>query len=174
VSPGSDGPGLRAAKAADAAAIADLIWRCDNTFLSWAPDGWEPPAPGRAKAKWERRLRDDRNWTRLGFDRDGILIAMLSWCPGDDAQLAAQDGSSAYLRSVFVDPSRWREGIGSRLMAIAEDAMLAHGFRASYLWTPREGEARAFYEALGWRATAHRHWEPDLEAMMVSYEKRLY
>lgn len=165
---------LRAADLDDAAAMADLIWRCDNTFLAWASDDWEPPEPDQARAKWDRRLRDGRHWTRLGFDSAGTLVAMVAWCPEDDEQpLEVAGGPSAYLRSVFVDPERWREGIGGGLVGMAEKAMRAGGYRGTYLWTPQRAEARRFYEAMGWRATAHERWEPDLDAMMVAYTKRL-
>jgi GNAT superfamily N-acetyltransferase len=49
-------------------------------------------------------------------------------------------------------PERARAGIGSALLASAEQAMRDAGFKDALLWVlARNADARAFYERAGWQ-----------------------
>ena len=61
--------------------------------------------------------------------------------------LAAQDGNDAEIADIFVEPSRWRNGIGRELMFAAEREAAAWG--ATRLHVVGNPNALAFYTALG-------------------------
>ncbi len=54
--------------------------------------------------------------------------------------------------AIYVDPRRWRAGLGTELLAAAERTLADGGFRQAVLWV-LEGNARgrSFYETQGWR-----------------------
>ena len=106
--------------------------------------------------------RDGRRALERGFGRherrDGVLLvaqdtgtvvgfvdAGPTGDPGDDP------GAVGQVYAVYVDPQRWRGGVGGMLMRAAESGLAAAGFDQATLWV-RETNARArsFYEAIGW------------------------
>jgi GNAT superfamily N-acetyltransferase len=78
----------------------------------------------------------------------------------------------AHVSAVFVDPSRWGQGIATALLGQAEEAMCARGYHLGRLWTAEEGPARHFYERRGWRHDGRRKWHDRLGLDIVGYEKR--
>ena len=61
--------------------------------------------------------------------------------------------STGALTTIYVAPERARGGIGSALLASAEEAMRDAGLTDALLWVIGENaDARAFYERAGWRA----------------------
>jgi len=65
------------------------------------------------------------------------------------------------VRSLYVRPRYWRQGVGRRLLHAAIEQLVADGFDTATLWTlTASKQARAFYEALGWRLDgAVTEWE---------------
>ena len=62
--------------------------------------------------------------------------------------------------SLYVDPDRWREGIGTLLIGSARDELQHHEFRHAALWVmERNTRARQFYERDGWRTDGQRRVE---------------
>ena len=54
--------------------------------------------------------------------------------------------------SLYVAPSNWRSGIGSRLLATGEDLLAQRGYEDATLWVLEENsQARQFYEGARWR-----------------------
>jgi GNAT superfamily N-acetyltransferase len=54
--------------------------------------------------------------------------------------------------AIYVDPRRWRGGLGSELLAAAERALADEGFGQAILWVLEGNErGRSFYETRGWR-----------------------
>ena len=90
---------------------------------------------------------DARLWIA---ERSGTLIAFAL------TDIWPEDGNrrSAYLDSLFVEPSRFRQGIGSTLLAFVESKLAEDGFVTVYLWSLEIAiDAASFYEATGWRRT---------------------
>lgn len=59
--------------------------------------------------------------------------------------------------TLLVHPHHWRQGIGTRLVAAALDAMAGQGRNEAVLWVLEpNGRGRAFYHATGWAADGHR------------------
>ena len=59
---------------------------------------------------------------------------------------------------LVVDPARWRQGHGSRLLQASVDHLIAAGHREAVTWVPLADEARrAFLQSAGWGPdTAYR------------------
>jgi GNAT superfamily N-acetyltransferase len=163
---------FRELRPADAGRVAALIAACDQTYLEWAPPGWQPPAEEDERAKWEGRLAEPDRWSKGAFDRSGELIAMVVTRQArDDADepLAGR----GHVGALFVHPGRWRQGIAGRLMAEAEEQMRRRGFRLALLRTPEQAPARRFYEAIGWKGTGQRGFREDFGMWVIDYEKDL-
>ena len=167
---------LRAPAAADVESIAALIRACDESYRAWAPEGWEPPPPGRELDRWRGRITDGSWWTRVAVDSDARVVALVCF-----AQAVVQDTpptlepipGRAHVSAVFTHPERWREGIASSMLEAAEAAMRAEGYREVQLWTPEDAPARGFYEAAGWRHDGRSQWLADLGLPIVAYVKPL-
>lgn len=114
-------------------------------------------AAGRA-ARWHAVLTDERN-TVLVAELAGDVVAVASFARAPDAGL--DPVTTARIHSFHVHPTRWRTGIGRRLMGVVLAHLLERGFREAVLWSLGENErANAFYEALGWRRDgAEGEWE---------------
>ena len=63
----------------------------------------------------------------------------------------------AELVAIYVDPGRWRQGMGRALMERSIQEAARRGYEEIVLWTfERNGRARAFYDELGWRDDGKR------------------
>ena len=185
---------VRPARPGDEAGIAALVAACDESYRAWTPPGWEPPPPGAELDRWRGRIIDGSWWTRIGVEPGGRVVALVCFTqavvqrtlpapPGRPAPgpRAAHGGvvtvepvpGRAHISAVFTHPDRWREGIASGLLRLAEDAMRAEGYRTVQLWTPREAPARRFYEAEGWRTDGRQQWLEELALPIVAYVKPL-
>jgi GNAT superfamily N-acetyltransferase len=165
---------VRAARPEDAPAMAALMVRGNSTYREWAPRFWQPPGFERTRSQWSQRLRQEDRWTRVAFDEEENLVALVSWRParehGDEG--AVLEGV-AYVSHLYVDPSRWGSGIARGLLEAAEAAMREAGYERAILWTPTEAPARGFYERCGWRLDGRELWSTELHLPMVGYGKRL-
>jgi ribosomal protein S18 acetylase RimI-like enzyme len=60
--------------------------------------------------------------------------------------------SAGEVWSLYVAPSNWRSGIGSRLLGTGEDLLAQRGYEDATLWVLEgNSQARQFYEGAGWR-----------------------
>ncbi len=60
-------------------------------------------------------------------------------------------GSVAELDEMYVEQSRFRQGIGTRLLGFVQAELAAAGFDRAVLWVLAEDRAaQAFYAANGW------------------------
>jgi ribosomal protein S18 acetylase RimI-like enzyme len=142
---------VRRASRADAdeiAAVAVRSWRVGYRGIvpasvepEWA---WSPQrvaallAPGRG-----------RPGSTLVAEASGRIagFAVLGASRDDDAPPGTGE-----IRSLYVDPDRWRRGIGRRLVEAALRELAAARYRVATVWTPAELERNVrFYEALGFR-----------------------
>jgi GNAT superfamily N-acetyltransferase len=66
-----------------------------------------------------------------------------------------------FLRTLFVLPSHWNQGIGSALHDFALARLRKRGSKHAKLWTLEEAQAaRRFYEKRGWRLSGERRVVP--------------
>jgi ribosomal protein S18 acetylase RimI-like enzyme len=119
--------------------LAELVRLLRRSWLvSWAPElpfeavqafAAGDPARLHAESEWRSFIIASRGKELLGmFQTDGDV-----------------------LQSLHVDPSRWNEGVGTKLLTSAEEE-IARGHRLARLEVRSFNErARAFYSRHGWR-----------------------
>ena len=184
---------LRVPAPGDERPIADMVAACDETYRAWTPPGWEPPPPGRELDRWRGRITDGSWWTRIAVEPEGRVVGLVCFTQAVvqpvlpsagplpvRARLSAEERLElepiphrAHVSAVFTHPDRWREGIAAAMLATAEHAMRAGGYREVQLWTPRDAPARRFYEASGWRHDGREQWLGELSLEIVAYVKPL-
>lgn len=165
---------IRPARADDASAMAKLMVRGNSTYRAWAPRFWQPPVFERTKSQWILRLRETDRWTRVVIDPDENLVALVSWRPArEHGEEGVPVQGASYVSHLYVEASRWGNGIASGLLELAESAMTAIDFVRAILWTPAGAPARNFYERCGWRLDGRERWSTELHLPMVGYEKDL-
>jgi GNAT superfamily N-acetyltransferase len=152
---------LRRLTAGDVEALTELSRLCDETYLEWTPPGWTVPA---IPPNWADRYLTDHAWGLLGFDGDELIAS---------AAFRTHSAEVAHLGQLLVHPSRWRRGIATELLGLAEDEMRARGFAREQLWTPKGAPAERFYVARGWQRDGRREWHPWAGLEMVGYAKGL-
>jgi GNAT superfamily N-acetyltransferase len=153
--------------------VVALVARCDATYRESAPAGWQPPDPEQRKPESRERLGDPQRWSRGAFDAEGRLVATAAWEQFNDRDTGENPSGVAHVSAVFVDPSRWRQGIASALLSQAEQAMRDRDYYLARLWTPEIAQARHFYERHGWHYDGRRKWHDRLQLHIVGYEKPL-
>jgi GNAT superfamily N-acetyltransferase len=185
---------VRAPASGDVEGIAALVAACDESYRAWAPAGWTPPPPGRELDRWRGRITDGSWWTRVAVEPSGRVVGLVCFTqavvqrrqralqgrlpirpvrPPDDVVGLEPIPHRAHVSAVFTHPDRWREGIAAGMLALAEAAMRAEGYRDVQLWTPRDAPARRFYEASGWRHDGREQWLTELALPIVAYVKSL-
>lgn len=104
---------------------------------------------------------DDRAdfWTnRLASPEEGDLLfvavedrTVIGFAHAGPSREEDVDPATMELYAIYLDPPRFREGVGSRLWRALCSAMQEAGARHAALWVLTDNErARAFYDATGW------------------------
>jgi GNAT superfamily N-acetyltransferase len=142
-------PRVRAGQRADAEQIADLAvrsWR--EGFKGIVPEEIDPERawrPDRIEARLEGRVDDG---TRILVAERGEEVAgfvLHGPCRDDDAGPEAGE-----IWALYVDPARWRAGVGRALVEAAVEDLRAADFAESTVWTLADSPRNLrFYEALG-------------------------
>ena len=131
----------------------------------WHWEEWGAGAPNVSLAEWTDALR-----AKSGGDGIPITwVALLDGVPVGSVALIERDmptypDLTPWLSSVYVVPERRNDGVGSALVAHAEEAARAYGVARLYLYTD---SAEAFYAARGWRTIAREHYDRSLKAIMA-------
>jgi GNAT superfamily N-acetyltransferase len=89
---------------------------------------------------------------------------------------SADEAGVGEIEAIYLDAAVWGTGVGRRLLAAAEDALLANGLEEAILWVIEDNpRARRFYEAAGWHVDGGRKSWPRMgaEPQVVRYRKRL-
>jgi ribosomal protein S18 acetylase RimI-like enzyme len=149
---------IRAATEADAPVIAEIqarTWRwAYGDFI--APDDM-PVAEDRVPA-WGEHVAAGR--VRV-FDQDGTVVGY-SAVEGDE------------LTSLYVDPAAQGAGVGTRLLADAQERMRAAGHARAWLYVyAQNAQGCAFYERHGWVAVGGLLGEGRWRAPGRRYEREL-
>jgi GNAT superfamily N-acetyltransferase len=136
---------IRAAEVSDAGAIARVhasAWRTGFTFL---PSRFlEAMTASAVLPKWEGDL---------GRPTTSMFVAVSEGDVDGFLQVRA-DGDDGEVMSLYVDPLRWRQGVGSTLLDFGEAWLVSQGVGTGVLWTARESlQSRRFYEERGWMAS---------------------
>jgi GNAT superfamily N-acetyltransferase len=145
---------LRRATVADAAAVAAIHVRAwQAAYRGIIPD---PFLDGLDVGSRAGRYAFDRSGpgdpvTWITVEGDDVL-GMVSVSPSRDEDLAGL----GEVQALYVAPDRWRSGVGSSLMAKAEQLLADAGFTEACLWVLEDNaQGRRFYETAGWDADGH-------------------
>jgi GNAT superfamily N-acetyltransferase len=141
---------LRRARPADARALAEVQlrawWHAYGDYVDH--DLLAEHTLDRRTARWAEILEVEET-TTLVADVGGRVAGFASYGPAREEH--AEPGLGE-LHRIYVDPPAQGAGAGSALLAAAEDGLRAAGHRQAMLWVfVRNGLARAFYVARGWR-----------------------
>lgn len=116
---------------------------------------------------WNERLADATSSMFVAVE-DGRILGFL--------QIRA-DGHEGEIMSLYVDPSAWTRGVGSRLLEFGETWLAAEGASIGHLWTARESrQSRGFYEHRRWIASGREQTQmlpSDVALHEVEYRKSL-
>jgi GNAT superfamily N-acetyltransferase len=142
---------IRLAEAPDALAVARVHVRTwQVAYRGLIPDDYLDglrPEDQAARYTFGDRA-DDRPITHLAVADDGGVLGFSTTGPSRD-----DDGDGfGELYALYVDPDRWKGGIGGALMGAARERLVSVGFSEAFLWVLAvNGRAQRFYAADGWR-----------------------
>jgi len=163
-STGAPGPGealLRAANAADAAALAAVFvaaWRA--SYPGVVDAAVLEALDERELAGWLEQLVSSSNQhTTLAASSDGSVLGFVRY--GEDPG----DARNGHIYALYVHPRAGRRGIGRRLLEHGLAELAARGERAVTLWVfEANARARGFYAAAGFAPDGARRVEPEYGA----------
>jgi GNAT superfamily N-acetyltransferase len=148
---------IREAALPDAEAIVGLTaagWRVAYAGIVPAEAIEELPIP-----TWRRDI------SRGLESPDGDSFTLIAEEDGEIAGYAfvaapareAEGEGEAELVALYVDPERWRRGVGRALLRAAVGGAHDAGYTEVSLWSfEQNAQALAFYQALGWESTPDR------------------
>ena len=161
---------VRPATPADAAGVA-AVWEASARagFEFLLPPGHPFPTPDGARFA---ALLTEARVRVLVADAGGELLGHSTFGTSRDADVAPEVGE---VRSFFVSPATWRQGVGGKLMGAALAGLADLGFEHATLWSFEANErANAFYESQGFeRDGATRTEEVWANIPQVRYRRTL-
>ena len=136
---------VRAARSTDVERMVGLL------ELLFAMEADFRPDPARQRQGLTLLLDDERARV-LVAERAGGVLGM---CTGQLVVSTAEGGPALLVEDVVVDPDHRGRGVGRALLAALADWASGRGVRRLQLLADgTNGPALAFYDRLGWRATA--------------------
>ncbi len=167
-------PVLRPAEPGDALQVATIHVRSwQAAYRGLIPDEYLDAL--RPEQRAERYTLGDRSpgapWTTVAVEGSSAS-AFATTGPSKDPD----NGAVGELLALYVDPSRWRCGIGSSLVAHARHELHERGFDAAVVWVlDRNDLARGFYLRDGWategKARIEEAW--GVRVAQVRYRRSL-
>jgi GNAT superfamily N-acetyltransferase len=125
--------------------------------------GWRAAYPGIVPAErienlpiagWRHDIRSGLrapkadSFTRIAEAGGEVVGYSFVAAPGREEPEASR---VAEVVAVYVDPERWRTGVGRALMGSVDEGAAQAGYEELVLWSFEQNErALAFYDALGW------------------------
>ena len=122
--------------------LLDLLFTMEADFC---------PDPARQRQGLALLLDDGRARVLVAERADGVV----GMCTGQLVVSTAEGGPALLVEDVVVDPDHRGRGVGSALLAALTEWARGRGVRRLQLLADgNNGPALAFYDRLGWRATA--------------------
>ena len=132
-----DEPRIRAATAADVAAIADIV---DRAYRHYSPRMGKPPGP--MLDDYAARVSEGVVWV---LEEGAVIGAIIVLVPAPNYLL---------LDNIAVSSARPGLGLGRQLLAFAETEALRRGYREIRLYTHRTMvENQRLYSSIGYEET---------------------
>jgi ribosomal protein S18 acetylase RimI-like enzyme len=142
---------IRLATLEDARRIAEIqVASWQVAYRGILPDEYlEQINVEKREAVWRGCCGKEREVLWVGM-RDDVVAG---FCHVRASRDADADSASAEVTSIYLDPAKWRRGLGRELMAAARTSASELGFEQISLWVLVENmAARQFYEAVGFRS----------------------
>jgi GNAT superfamily N-acetyltransferase len=147
---------LRAARPEDAAGIARVHVRSwQAAYRGLLPDAYlDALRPEHRVATYQFGAELDAHPLRIVAVDEGTVVGFANQGP------CREDASLGEVYAIYVDPERWVQGVGKRLMAQSRQHLADQGFTEAVLWA-LEGNRRAerFYISDGWADDGGRKTE---------------
>jgi GrpB-like predicted nucleotidyltransferase (UPF0157 family)/GNAT superfamily N-acetyltransferase len=145
-------PKVRKARGGDAPRIAEIHVRAwQAAYRDVLPDALlDGLSVSEREQSWDALLRDGENhWLTLVAEGSGGALA--GFCsvatPSRDEGVGEK---TAEVGALYVDPARWREGVGAVMLSAALAELGEQGWREVVLWVlPENQPALAFYDRFG-------------------------
>jgi GNAT superfamily N-acetyltransferase len=165
---------LRAATPQDVERIVAVTVEGFETYRSFAPEGWTPPAAYQEAQRLLGMLGEDHVWY-LVAEHEGELVGHVGFLPADRLSFArVDDPRLVHFRQLFVTREHWGTGLARRLHAAAIDEARARGFTAMRLFTPGgQQRARRFYEREGWSLARPPAFDERIGLEIAEYRRAL-
>ena len=144
---------FRTASPDDAEQVALVLREGFESYRSFAPAGWEPPAANYALDPLRRRLAEPGVWCLLAeSESEGEPAGHVSLLPAaEHARWPSSEPGLVQLWHLFVLAQWWGSGLATELHAEVLREAARRGWRAMRLFTPVDQvRARRFYEREGW------------------------
>ena len=154
------GIALRLASTADCAAVAAVHARARSAYYRGrVPDQELAEYAGTLPARYQEVMARPGMTVRCA-EQDAVVVGVT--VAGADREPGARQAGIARLYQIQVEPSCWRHGVGSRLMAACVRDWQAAGIGHARLdvWE-HNARAQAFYARHGWRPDGRTRSGPD-------------
>jgi ribosomal protein S18 acetylase RimI-like enzyme len=148
---------LREARRGDELRVAELHVRSwQEAYSGLMPAEFLAALDPRDRARRYTFAEEDGSTMVLALGEDEALLGFVSFGRSRDADLP----DHGEIGALYVDPDRYRGGVGRLLMAEARRRLAADGYADAFLWV-LDGNARAcdFYEREGWAPDGARREE---------------
>ncbi len=143
---------VREAAAGDAEAIADVHVRSwQAAYRGQLTDDYLDSLSVEERLEQHRGALENPGARRTWVAVDGgRVVGFAVTGPSQDADADERTGE---LYALYLDPERFGQGIGKRLLDHAGEDLRERGFHSATLWVLESNEAgRRFYEREGWHA----------------------
>jgi GNAT superfamily N-acetyltransferase len=171
----------RRAGSADLDALLDNIAAGFESYVGFAPEGWQPLDVHKRRDWQAEVLADSATWALLAL-ADGAPVGHIAFIPARERsteqtraawQMRPVVPGLVHLWQLFVLPAWWGRGVAALLHDAAIAEMHAQGYETARLYTPTQhGRARRFYEGRGWTAIDEA-WNEDLGLPLTEYRLAL-
>jgi GNAT superfamily N-acetyltransferase len=164
----------RQATSADLEELVADVQQGFDSYVAFAPLGWQPPDMSADRARTSDYLADPATWALLAL-AGGRCAGHVAFfparepTPADNWRERPLIPGLAHLWQLFVRPPWWGQGVAPVLHQAAVAEIGARGFQRARLFTPSlHVRARRFYERRGW-SPCREQWSEDLGLMITEY-----
>ncbi len=98
----------------------------------------------------------------LVLEQKQQIVGFVSFCSGRDQDI--DSSSVAEITAIYLNPNKWRKGLGKLLLRAAIEEIIKDGYKSIYAWVLDSNiQARNFYENLGFISRGETKLEQEGE-----------
>jgi predicted N-acetyltransferase YhbS len=166
---------IRIAVPDDAIELASTTRLGFESYLEWAPAGWQPPPRSLEIRSIRERLKARTTWCAMAVDATGEHAGHVGITHANERDRPhVHIEGLAHLWMLFVRPPWWGTGLAARLHRLGLEEAARQGYDSIRLYTPHgAARARAFYAREAWEQAGRAFPEPLLGLDLVEYRRAL-